>query len=199
MNDNIRFDQRRSEVWRAAIVDHASRGGARGRSARRALVVGLVIAALAASGGGVAFALSAHPPESAVVVSASPTPFERDAPRVTSAPTTTPTPPASEEPEAVAHQDAVQACGSLTAALDGDGNIVSAEVWSAALESASRSAAAAAQGSSSFAGLDTAVSTLSQTPLPGPSATDSEKDAYSDAYLPVATACSALGVVLPTD
>ncbi|MBN9632489.1 MAG: hypothetical protein J0I18_18095 [Actinobacteria bacterium] len=195
MNDNVRFDQRRSEAWRAGIVEHAMTSSARDRGGRRALIVALVVAALAVSGGGVAFALSAHLQQPAVVASATPTPIERDTPSVTF----TPTPSPSENSAATARQNAEQACRSLASALDSNGNIVSAEAWSAALESARQSAAAAAEGSRSFAGLDTDVSKLSQTALPGPSATDAEKNAYFDAYRPVAGECSSLGVALPSD
>ena len=195
MNDKVRFDERRSEAWRAAIVEHARTSSASGRGGRRALIVALVVAAVAVSGGGVAFALSAHLQQPAVVASTTPTPIERDTPNVTLTPAPTP----SEDSTAIARQNAEQACRALASALDSNGNILSADAWLAALDSAGQSAAVAAKLSSSFAGLDTAVSTLSQTQLPGPSATDSEKNAYWDAYLPVATECSSLGVVLPTD
>lgn len=195
MNDKVRFDERRSEAWRAAIVEHARNDSASSRGGRRALIVALVVAALAVSGGGVAFALSAQLQRPAVVVSATPTPIERDTPSVTFTPTPTP----SEDSAAIARQDAEHACRSLTSALDSNGNILSPEAWSAALESARRSAATAAERSPSFAGLAADVSKLSQTALPGPSATDAEKNAYFDSYLPVAGECSSLGVVLPTD
>ena len=197
MNDNVRFDEGRSEAWRAAIVEHASNGGARGRGGRRTLIVALVVAAVAVSGGGVAYALSAHLQQPAIIAptTPTPTPIERDTPSVTFTPTPTPT----RDSTAIAQEHAEQACRSLASALDGNGNIQSADAWSAALESAQQSAAEAAAESPAFAGFDAHVSTLSQTALPGPSATDAEKNAYFDAYAPVAGECSSLGVPLPAD
>jgi len=200
MNDDLQFDERRSEAWRAAIVEHARSGGRRS-GPKRAVIVGLVFAAVAVSGGGVAFALSAHVEHAAVVASSTPTPIERDTPSFTftPTPTPTPTPEPTEDPELIARRDAEQACTSLSSALDGNGNILSADAWSAALESAQRSATAAAEQSPSFAAFEADVSTLQRTPLPGPSATDAEKNEYFDAYLPVASGCWPLGVHLPTD
>jgi hypothetical protein len=198
MNDDLQFDERRSEAWRAAIVEHARSGGRRS-GPKRAVIVGLVFAAVAVSGGGVAFALSAHVEQASVVASSTPTPIERDTPSFTFTPTPTPTPEPTEDPELIARRDAVQACTSLSSALDGNGNILSADAWSAALESAQRSATAAAEQSPSFAAFEADVSTLQRTPLPGPSATDAEKNAYFNAYLPVASGCWPLGVHLSTD
>ena len=92
MNDNTRFDEHRSAAWREAIVQSASRDRA-GRSTKRvALVVALVLAAVAVSGGSIAYAVNLGlllPPTQPAI--SSPTPIERDTPSVTDAPTPTPT------------------------------------------------------------------------------------------------------------
>lgn len=60
MNDETRFDDRRSAAWRDAIVETARADLASGRSNRKRVwaIIGLVIAALLVSGGGVAYALN---------------------------------------------------------------------------------------------------------------------------------------------
>jgi hypothetical protein len=96
MNDDIRFDRGRSAAWRNAIVENA-RADRAGRTSTRkhvALIVGLVIAALLVSGGGVAYALSTHlltPATAPVVHTATPEVRDTESPSVTPAPTPTPT------------------------------------------------------------------------------------------------------------
>jgi hypothetical protein len=101
MNDDIRFDSGRSAAWKNAIVEaaRADRAGRNSTRKRVALIVGLVIAALLVSGGGVAYALSAHlltPATAPMVHTASPEVRDTAPPSVTPAPTPTPTPTPTE-------------------------------------------------------------------------------------------------------
>ena len=97
MNDDIRFDRGRSAAWRDAIVENARADRARGGRPRRkaGLMIGLVIAALLVSGGGVAYALSgnlAPLPVAPPTDTATPDVRDTEAPSVTPAPAPPPTP-----------------------------------------------------------------------------------------------------------
>lgn len=111
MNDDERFDEGRSAAWRRAVVETARRDQTRaGGRNRVGMVVGLVVAALVVSGGGVAYALNSNLLESAPLATASPTPIQRETPSVTSAPT----PPPTSVPTAdVGRQNAIEACTAL--------------------------------------------------------------------------------------
>jgi len=193
MSEDLGFDERRSAAWRIAIVEtaRASRAPADTRHKRIALTVAVSIVALLLSSGGVAYALGMRllPP----LVAPSPTPTSVESP------TPTPTPEPTEDPVVVSRSSAEQACEAVYAALDANGNVISSDIWSTSLTSAAELAQMAAGLDSSWAGLAESMGELARTPLPGPSATDAEKNDYFNAYLPVATECSALGVTLPTD
>jgi hypothetical protein len=197
MSDRIRFDDHRSAAWRDAIVETARADRARGGGAHKrvALIVGLVIATLLASGGGVAYALSTHLLIPAASPTNSPRPIESETPSATSTPSASPT----EDAVVIARGYAERACEALQSALDSNGNIVSNDAWAAALASAQDIAAAAAKLEPARASLATNLKVLAQTPVPDASATDAEKNGYSDAYLPVATDCWSVDVQLPTD
>jgi hypothetical protein len=99
MNDDTRFDERRSAAWREAIVENASLDRAARSPKRVALVVTLVIAAVAVSGGSIAYAVNRGLlPSPMTAVTSSPTPIERDTPSVTVTPTPAPTQTAAETP-----------------------------------------------------------------------------------------------------
>lgn len=96
MTEDIRFDDRRSAAWREAIVKtaregRATNGGNRNRK-RVALVVGLICAALVLSGGGVAYAFSAHLLTPAAAPASTPATATSPTPTQDATPTTTPTP-----------------------------------------------------------------------------------------------------------
>jgi hypothetical protein len=108
MNDDIRFDRGRSAAWRDAIVENARAERARGGHTRRraGVIVGLVIAALLISGGGVAYALSgnlAPLPAAPTTNTATPDVRDTEAPSVTPAPAPPPT-PTPDETEPVPEQ-----------------------------------------------------------------------------------------------
>jgi hypothetical protein len=197
MSDRIRFDDHRSAAWRDAIVEAARADRARGGGAHKrvALIVGLVIAALLVSGGGVAYALSTHLLTPAAAPTNSPTPIESETPSATSTPSASPT----EDPVAIARGYAERACETLQSALDSNGNIANNDEWAAALVSAQDFAATAAELDPARAGLASNLTVLAQTSVPDTSATDAEKNGYFDAYLPVATDCWSVDVHLATD
>lgn len=110
MSDGNRFDEQRSAAWRRTIVETARTDGSRrGTRGRVSIVVGLVVAALVVSGGGVAYALSVGVLKAATVETNSPTPLQRDTPGVIVPPTPTSSPSAG----ATGRDDAVEACTLL--------------------------------------------------------------------------------------
>lgn len=198
MNDDTRFDEIRSAAWRAAVVDAARADASRGGRRRRiSLLVGAIVAALVVSGGGFAYALSATVLKPAPASTSSAAPIERETPSVTSSPV--PSPPPTQDPAADAREQVHQACQLLTSALDSDGNIVSADAWAASLASGRQLADSAAGSDPAWASFASHLTALSETALPGPDATDAEKNSYFDAYLPVASDCTTIGVPLGTD
>ncbi|KRC46894.1 hypothetical protein ASE16_15995 [Leifsonia sp. Root227] len=128
MNDDIRFDDRRSAAWRDAIVETARADQASGGSRKRVwTVIALVIAALIVSGGGVAYALSASVrigPSTVDVSTATATPTVND--RET--PTVVPPPPvhspSPDDPiDALGAWQACEAIGLANYAADNPGAI----------------------------------------------------------------------------
>lgn len=141
-----------------------------------------------------------------------PSPFPQPVPVATSTPSSTPTPsttpttaPTSTPPvdeatiRAEARAEAAQACTTIAAALDENGNSTDEPVWHAALLDAHNLVQQAADSDAAWAEMSTHIATLIETPSAEPDGTPEQKNNYFYAYLPVATDCSALDVPLPTD
>lgn len=121
MNDKPVIDPARDRAFRAMIVENARAGSARpSLRGRASLLIGLVVAALLVSGGGVALAVtgvlpgpvSAPAPVETATVTPTPTP--------TPTPTTVPAPPPEREPTPTPTAADV---GSWTLGFDGVGPI----------------------------------------------------------------------------